>query len=57
MPDTVTLGALLPPPQADSTRVDIETMSRRNLEGMGWEENFEVNRNIEWACVNPRRGF
>jgi hypothetical protein len=37
---TMTLGALLPPPQADSNKADIETMSRANLEGIGRQENY-----------------
>jgi len=42
MADTMTLGSLMLPPQADSSRVDVETICRRNLEGMGWKGNFKL---------------
>jgi hypothetical protein len=54
MADTMTLGSLMLPPQADSTRVDIETMSTRNLEGMGWKRNFQIDGNTGSDKCKPK---
>jgi hypothetical protein len=47
----MTLGVLLPPPQADSIKVDHETKNRTNLEGIEWL--FDAVNTIAQIDLDP----